>query len=243
MNRRAQLIAAWCGPACMLLFGIGGVLLARYIPPRIEPHDSPATVAAVYQEHTDSIRLGLLLMIVAFGLMGPWGVSIAVQLRRREGMFPVLTYVQVVSIAVMTALITLMCVFWAAAAFRPEADPQILRLATDLGYLCLEFTFPPFLTWCIAQGLAILLDPDEGSVYPRWAGYFNLAVAVAFAPGGTMLFFKSGVFAWHGLFALYIPVAAFGAWIVVMTKLTLDNVGKGLVLGDAALSEREGVAA
>jgi len=33
MNRRIQLVCAWCGPVFLVLFGIGLVPLAGFVPP------------------------------------------------------------------------------------------------------------------------------------------------------------------------------------------------------------------
>jgi hypothetical protein len=41
-------------------------------------------------------------------------------------------------------------------------------------------------------------------------------VAVSFVPAGMLLFFKTGPFAYHGLFPFWLPVATFGLWVVLM---------------------------
>ena len=49
-----------------------------------------------------------------------WGVGMAVQTRRKEGAFPIWTYLQLTCMACGTAMIILMGAIWAAAAFRAD---------------------------------------------------------------------------------------------------------------------------
>ena len=38
-----------------------------------------------------------------------------------------------------------------------------------------------------------------------------------FFPGGLLLFFKTGPFAYHGLFVFWVPMIAFGLWILILS--------------------------
>jgi hypothetical protein len=228
VNRKAQLICAWCGPLCALLFALGAVFLGRFIPPLVAPGDSAHEVARKFAEHTDQIRIGALVTIISMSLVGPWGVSIAAQIRRTEGGFPILTYVQIICVAVGTTVVVLMSMFWACAAFRPGVySDETVMVLNDIAYFLFLFTWAPFSIWALAVALAIFLDPNERPVYPRYVAYTSLWVAVLFVPAGLMAFFKTGPFAWNGLMALYIPVGIFFVWLAVLTTETLKNINRG----------------
>jgi hypothetical protein len=230
MNRRAQLICVWTGPLLTVLFAIGAVLLGRFIPPWIHPHDSAAKVAATFAQHADRIRIGAFLTIISMSLIAPWGVVIAAQTRRREGNFPVLTYVQLMCVAVGTAVVVLMSMMWAVAAFRPhDYSPETVRFANDVAYFLFLFTWPPFSIWVGSIALSIFLDPTDEPVYPRWAAYLCIWVGILFVPAGLMAFFKTGAFSWAGLLALYVPVGVFFVWLIAMTVLTIQNINRGAV--------------
>ena len=70
-------------------------------------------------------------------------------------------------------------------------------------------------------GIAILIDRRERPVFPRWAGYFNLWVALLISPAGVVVFFKQGPFSWNGIVGFFTPLVAFAGWIAVMTAVLL----------------------
>lgn len=230
MSRISQLILAWCGPLMMVSFVIGSVVLARYLPPWINPNDSADRVAEIYANHATRIRIGLVFTVIAYALMGTWGVCLATQTRRKEGMFPALTYAQLTAMAAGTAQIVVNTGLWAAAAFRPEeTSPQITQALNDAGFIILLGTWVPFTIWAIAVGLSVLLDKSREPVFPRWSGYFSVWAGIGFIPGGTVWFFKAGAFGWAGAICLYVPFAVFGAWVLTFTVLAIRNVRRGYV--------------
>ena len=93
-NRRLLLACAWCGPAFAVMFAIGFVLLAGFLPPP-SPSDSPAQIVDFYREDQTALRIGMCVMMLATPLIGPWGIAMASQTRRTESGFPILTAIQV----------------------------------------------------------------------------------------------------------------------------------------------------
>ncbi|MET9248809.1 hypothetical protein [Nonomuraea sp. NPDC003709] len=230
MSRNSQLLIAWCGPAMVVLFLIGSVWLARYFPPAIHPSDSAQQVAQYYQENATAIRVGLVFSCLAYALMGVWGVCMAVQTRRKEGLFPALTYVQLTCMAAGTAQIVVNCGLWATAAFRAgEVSPEITQAFNDAAYIILLGTWMPFTIWAVALGLNILLDKTDAPVFPRWTGYFSIWAGVCFIPGGTVWFFKDGPFGWTGVVCLWVPFVVFGIWVLYFSYLSMRNVRGGFV--------------
>jgi hypothetical protein len=62
MNRKAQLFCAWCGPIFALLFIVGGVLIAKMIPPFLNSADPPDEFGRKVIEHLSEVRIGSLIM-------------------------------------------------------------------------------------------------------------------------------------------------------------------------------------
>lgn len=232
MNRRAQLLAVWCGPAICVIFSIGAVGLARFIPPHISPGDAGVTAQQFFDHSSGRVRIGLTLMLIAMSLMPAWGMAVAVQLRHGEGRFPVLTWIQIASVGAGTALACAGLVCWAAGAFRPdELSPQFSRFAVDLGWHFYIWAWPPFSVWAIAMGMAILgaseEDGEGNEVFPRWSAYVCFWTAFLFAPATGVAFFKSGPFGYNGLLALWLVMSAFFVWIMVTSVLTMRAIKAG----------------
>ncbi|WP_445187309.1 hypothetical protein ACTXG6_09070 [Pseudonocardia sp. Cha107L01] len=61
-------------------------------------------------------------------------------------------------------------------------------------------------------------------MYPRWTAYFNVWAAVLFLPGGLAYFFRTGPFAWNGVFAFWVAASTFFLWLLVMTWLTIAAI-------------------
>jgi hypothetical protein len=228
MSVQTQRWCAWCGPAIIAVFFVGFAGVARFMPPP-SPTLSPDEVAAIFREHPDRIRVGLLMGMFAIGLIVPWGATLAVQLKRVEGRFSPLSYAQLASSVLVPVVFWLPMMCWLIAAYRPDQRlPSDLVLLNDAGWLmfvAMVFGGPP---WLGSTGLAILRDRavERGvePVFPRWSGYLTLWVLLLIVPGCLCVFFTTGPFAWNGLMAFWVVLTVFACWVLVMSKLMLDAV-------------------
>lgn len=226
MKRASELVCAWGGIAFAVIFFIGFVGIARFFPP-LSPADTAEQTAAIYREHTNGIRTGLLLCYVGTMFFLAFGSGIVGQTRRIRGVAPAITFFQISSYASAVLLIILPLICWFTAAFRPdEWSAESVRLMNDLGWIGFVIGFPPFVTWVVTTGVAILSDEAEQPLYPRWSGYLGLFMGFVQVSAAFLIFFKVGPFAWNGLFAWYIPFTDFFAWFVVITVLTIKAINK-----------------
>ncbi len=77
-----------------------------------------------------------------------------------------------------------------------------------------------------AFGLAALMDKRETPIFPRWSGFFSLWIVVLSLPALVLPLFKTGPFAWNGLFAFWLAATIFGIWLIVMTRLLLTAIDR-----------------
>ena len=223
MNVRSQLLCTWSGAVYFGMFLVGFVLLARFLPP-LPPLTSADEVAAIFRERTVAIRVGNMLMMLGSGLAVPFAAAIAVQIRRIEGPTPVLAYAQL-GAGTFTGVITLIpAMIWTLIAFRPERDPETLLLLSDAAWIWLVMPVTSVVIQCLVVGLAVLSDRSATPVYARWVGYFNLWLSFLLLPGALITFFKSGPFAWNGLFTFWMPLSLFGLWYLVMIWVTIGAI-------------------
>jgi hypothetical protein len=210
-----QKACAWCGPGVIVVCLIGLALCARFAPPP-PPLTSPAGVAAIFQERTLGIRTGMMVMVLGAALLGPFFAVISVHMRRIEGQRPTLAYAQLVLGACFILEIIFPMMALQTAAFRPERDAAIQQTLHDMGWLTFFGVASTGFVQLVIIGVVILQDTQAVPVMPRWVGYFNIWVGFAFVPGTVMIYFKSGPFAWDGIFIFWIPFTAFFLWLVIM---------------------------
>jgi hypothetical protein len=221
-SKPIQRAMAWCGLAFVVIF-FAGLLIAGFLPP-IPPNDGAAEVARRYQEHTNAIRLGCLLMMIAAAFTIPFTAVVSAQMQRIEGRFTPLCFAQLAAGGIGVLAATLPVLIFSVAAYRPHRDPAMTQAINDLGWFPFIMNFPFATVQCVVIAVAVLSDRNPVPVFPRWVAYFMLWAAVLFAPAGLLTFFKTGPFAWNGLLSFWLAATVFGSWFLVMTWATLRAI-------------------
>ena len=223
MNTRNQMWCAWAGPLFAALFCLG-LLIAGFIPPPA-PTMSPEDIATRFREHGDAIRVGAVLVMAAQGLYAMFSAVVTVQMRRIEGPHSVLAFAQLGLgvLAILEAVFPM--VFLCVASFRAqEMSPESLRLLSDMcwmPFIGAWFTVVP--QWALT-GIVILQDKRERPIFPRWAGYANLWVALLSLPSTGLYFLKTGPFAWNGVLSFWLAGGAFFGWAIFMTVVLIRAI-------------------
>jgi hypothetical protein len=215
MNAQAtfQRICAYSGIVCVLLF-FGGFVAADFLPP-LSPSMSAAQIAAHYQAHTSGIRFGAGLIFLSSTFYVWFTAVLAGQTRRIPGVHP--TVINAVLAGGAFACLTFLvpALLFVVTAFRPDRSPDSTLLLNDMSWIILVMPWAPFMAQYFAFGFAILSDPRPQPLFPRWLAYFNIWAELMFTPAILLPFFKSGPFAWNGLFVFWIPAVVFGAAFIV----------------------------
>ena len=224
LHRIDQKLCAWGGVFCAATFGTG-LLVSGFVPPP-SPALSALEIAEHYRANANAIRGGMVLGLLGMAGWAAFVGVISAQMRRmRTGSdLPALLQLGSGSIGVLTVMLPIM--IFATAAFRPERDPALTQLLNDLGWLIIIPAFPTFIAQFGAIAMGALLDRSAVPVFPRWTAYFNLWVAFLFTPGALGYFFRTGPFAWDGLFDFWLAGGAFFAWLMVMTPIVLRAISR-----------------
>lgn len=224
LNRAARLGLAWSGIACTVLFAIGFLVFAQWLP-FPSPGRSAEAITADIAENKTGIRIGVIFMIIGFGLFATFVVGVALELRHADGAHPALTWVQLVCGGGCAAILALSPMFFGIMTFRAgDIDPEITQSLYDIAWFCFVMPYPIFSLLLIAQGWSILRDTRDPVVFPRWAGYLCFATAAALIPTGFIIFFKDGPFAWNGIVGLGIPMIYFFSWIMTLSYYLIRHV-------------------
>ena len=148
----------------------------------------------------------MVLAMFGSGLFIPWGISLATQTRRAAPQHPILFHIQVACSVGSCMLGVMFVLAGGLASFRPgEIPASTTQMLNDLVWFCWVFPGSYFTIWCIVVGVAILLDKRQDPIFPRWSGYLSIWAGFTYIPGCMALFFKSGPFAYNGIFVWWIP--------------------------------------
>ncbi len=208
-----QRICAYSGVICVLLF-FGGFVAAGFLPP-LSPAMSATQVAAHYQTHTAGIRLGAGLIFLSSGFYVWFTAVISGQMQRIPGVHPTVINAQLAAGAFACLTFLVPALMFAITAFRPDRSPDATLLLNDMSWIMLVMPWIPFMAQYFAFAFAILSDPRSQPLFPRWLAYFNIWAELMFTPAIILPFFKSGPFAWNGLFVFWIPATVFVSLFVV----------------------------
>lgn len=216
MSRTIYKISGWSGVGLLVFMALGFVGLARFFPPP-SPALSAQQTAAVILGHTAGIRWGMILTMVGAVLLGIFAVAIAIEMRRIEGRFPILSLTEFGLGMLFVLEFLYLLFFWQTATFRADRDPKLVELLNDMAWIPFVGLTGTAAAQVAAFGVAILLDRRPIPVFPRWLGYCNLWVALIFCAGTFNVFFKTGPLAWNGVLSWWLPVLVFAGWLIVVT--------------------------
>lgn len=229
-SNTSEKACAWMAIPAMVFFFLAMVPAFHFLPP-LSPQLGAREIAAIYLSNATGLRAGAALMMVGGALLIPFVAAMYSAMLRMGGRSHALAATQLGSGVLTFVPLFVSGIFFAVAAFRPERPVEDILLMSDLGWLFLVMPTPGFLVQLAALGFAVLGDSAKQPVFPRWIGYFNLWVGILGIGGVLIPLFKSGPFAWDGLFAYWVPLSLFGIWAPVMVWAFMKS-GPGITAGD-----------
>lgn len=214
-------MCAWSGMFGVMVFFLG-IVVASFFPPP-SPSLSVEEVATHYQQHATGIRTGMLLMMISGMFIAPFVALISVHLRRMEKGTPLMTYTQLAAGTSGILFFIIPGVVFLVTAFRPERPPELTYLMNDFSWIITVLPFPSAFMQNVSIAICIFNHP-QNTIFPRWLAFFNLWVSLGFVPGSLLPFFRSGVFAWNGLFPFWFAGSVFFLWFVVLLVVLLKAI-------------------
>lgn len=218
IKRRIWMFSIWCWPICIVGFLIGFIGFANMVPPP-QPSWTAQELADFYSGNLTGFRIGILMAMFFSALMLPFYAAISEEIKQIEGRPALLASTQYGGAVILIAIFQLISLCWITASFRQEISPEITRMLNDFCWFCWSTFIPTFSIQYICMAVAGFMDIRERPLWPRWAAYLNLWVAVTGAGGVLAVFFKKGPFAWNGIIGFWIPVIVFAVGMSVTAWL------------------------
>lgn len=212
---RFQIICAWSGMVFAILYPICWAWLG-HTRPAISPTLSATEVATFYLRHHNDILFGMTAAAVVGALWIPWTAQLTITMRRIEGSEPVLTIVQLIGGALTAWVLVFTPAIWATAAFRPSADPDVIRSLSDIAYMTFTLTYAVTSVQAIAAGLVGLADAGPRPVFPIWVSWFAILTGISFLMVSCVAFFLTGPMALDGAIVSGLPGTAYFVWTLSM---------------------------
>lgn len=210
LHVRLQLLACWSAPVFTILVLIGWFGLAQGLAP--VPADWTASATqAWFVENQLSTAIGCTIFLVAMIFLSFWVSQLSVMMAWSEGDAPLLALAQAIGGISVIVLIVLSCCLWIGAGYRAEAAPDISVMYNDISWLGFLLGWVMLAVQMLATAAAGLVDRQ--SFLPRWWSWATLIALVPLALANGPAFVTSGPFAFHGLFAYYIPMAVWALWL------------------------------
>lgn len=214
VRSRIQMFGLWCSWGYLALLFIGWGAVAGFLPPT-HPIDGALKIGQLYASDHTRIRAGMVIVMFAALAFIPFAAAVSQFIARIERTPGVLTYGFLLGAAGNMCLTIYPALWWLVAAFRPNRAPQLTQLMNDAAWLQFLGGVTIYLAMPLAIAVASLCDRSEQPAFPRWVGWANLWMAIAIIPDQLLFFFKTGPFAWNGLFGIWLPIVWFGGFFVI----------------------------
>lgn len=225
INARTQRILIGVTLGLAAVYAYAFYFLVEFFPPP-SPTLPQAQIIDLYAHANLQFRIGVVLMILSGGFFIPWSVVIGVQMARDEDGVPMWAITQALASTLGAWLVAFPPVMWGIAAFSVDRAPEVTVLMHEAAWLTFVTpgSFFPFQTFPIAV-VALSAYKDEAlSAFPRWLGWVTLWAGTFGAIAAMAQLFKTGPFAWNGLFPFYMPIITFGAWMCSATYCLLRAI-------------------
>lgn len=222
---RLQLLSAWCGPLFVVSFVLFWGVIGQNLP-NPSPALSATELAARYTENLNGIRFGFIVSMIIIVFYMPWSAVLSSQMAKIEGQRPVMAYLQLIGGGLTVMVVSFSAFFWATASFRPDRDPELILLLTDLGWLCIDLQYACTTLQMFAIAFVGLGDKSKTPLIPRWVCYLTIWCGLSFFPASLTGVLQTGPFAWDGILSYYFPYFCWLCWFSITSIYMIKEINR-----------------
>lgn len=229
-------LMAWCGPVFFIVFFFLWGLLARNFPPAAASLTADQ-IYAHYIQYGLAIRIGMSVCMVAGAFYVAWSVAVSRVMRRIEGPDGMMANLEMMGGTATFTPIVVACGMWLAASVEaPNLQPEIVHLLYWMAWLIIDLAYMVTTFQMFGASIVFLRDPREKPLIPKWVSWWGFITCVSFFPVSLIPFFKTGPFAFNGLFNFWVAFPTWYIWIVSMSICIIKAINR-LEIEDGARQE------
>jgi hypothetical protein len=223
-TRKVNLVGAWFGVVYVVLLLVGWLGVGGFFPLH-RPDATAAEIAAFFRTKQVSLKFGMVLVMWGAMAFLPFTATMADYIAKVEG-----RYGPLASITAMAGYANAMLTFypplmWISNTFRATERPDsMIYMLNDEAWIQFIGGLSLIMPMYVTAAVAAFADRSPNPIFPRWSGYVSIVSFILFLPDQALFFFKTGPFAWNGLFAFWIPLAVFCTWFLMIGYLIGRNI-------------------
>jgi hypothetical protein len=221
---KTNLFGAWCGVAYCVLLLIGWWVIGGFFPLH-RPSAGAEEIAAFFRGDVMKIRLGMVVVMWGSAAFLPFTATMADYVAKVEGRSGPLTKITTMAGYANAMLTFYPPLLWIANTWRSqERSADLIYMINDIAWLQfiggLALIMPMFVTVAITA----LNDKSTNPTFPRWTAFASAMTFILFLPDQMLFFFKTGPFAWNGLFGFWVPLSVFCGWFLLLAFLIRRSI-------------------
>ena len=225
-NITSQKIGLWCTLVFAALTAVGWLGIAHFYAPVPADAGLDATKLWFTETHRWQTIIGCTIFYIAAGLLTPGSIQFSIMLAKIEGRWPLWSITTGVCGVFISLIIFLNCCGWLVAAYRTETGADVVQSWYDWSWFAFLLGWIYLAIEMISTAVVELMDKREVPMIPRWFTWLTLAGAATLLTAAGPAFFKSGPFAYHGLFGFYLPMFVWGGYLVGTTLFMLKELNR-----------------
>lgn len=225
-NIQSQKWGLYCTFIFVALTVVGWLGIAHFWAPAPADLGIDATKLWFSEEYKWQTIIGCTIFYIAAGFLTPGSIQLAIMLSKIEGRFPLWSITAGVCGIFISIIIFFNCCAWIVCAYRPEFGADVIQAWYDWSWFAFLLGWIYLIIEMVATAVVEMMDKRETPMIPRWFTWLTFASGATLITAAGPAFFKSGPFAYHGLFAFYLPVAVWGLYLVGTSWFMLKELDR-----------------
>lgn len=218
-------LMAWSGPIFFIGFFVMWGLLARNFPPM-----AASTSAEGMWEHYKNLQMEILIGMSVCIVLGScymtFGAAVSRVMRRIEdGEEGMLSNIEMLGATITCCPIIVACGLWLTGGLLVDSlAPETIQMLYMGAWMIIDLAYMVTSWQIIACSVCFMRDKREKKLVPNYVSWWGFVTVASFFPVSLIPFFKTGPFAFHGLFNFWVAFPTWYIWIVLMSIYVIKAV-------------------